>query len=126
LKTREEIFDIDEHLGFAHRLACSAPPGRILQQTVSKVADIDEQAQTLTVRESVYDGTFGTPKTAAGCRQIPLSDTSLRLVVEWRGHVTRTDRNARSNGPVEGQVNQLKTLKRQMYGKARRGTAPLG
>ena len=27
------------------------------------------------------------------------------------------------NGPVEGQVNRLKTIKRQMYGRAR-GTAP--
>jgi hypothetical protein len=29
-----------------------------------------------------------------------------------------------SNGPVEGQVNRLKTLKRQMYGRAGRRTAP--
>jgi transposase len=29
-----------------------------------------------------------------------------------------------SNGPVEGQVNRLRMLKRQMYGRARRGTPP--
>ena len=29
----------------------------------------------LTVREAVYDGMFGTPKTEAGVRQIPLSTT---------------------------------------------------
>jgi integrase len=33
--------------------------------------DIDECRRTLTVREAVYDGTFSTPKTEAGLRQIP-------------------------------------------------------
>ena len=36
--------------------------------------------------KAVYDGMFGTPKTEAGSRQIPLSDTALQLVVEWRTH----------------------------------------
>jgi integrase len=49
--------------------------------------DIDEQEHLLRVREAVYDGTFGTPKTAAGSRQIPLSDSALRLVAEWKTHV---------------------------------------
>ena len=49
--------------------------------------DIDEQARLLTVREAVYDGTFGTPKTEAGSRRIPLSDTALRLLIaEWKAH----------------------------------------
>ena len=30
-----------------------------------------------------------------------------------------------SNGPVEGHINRLKTLKRQMYGRARFRTSPL-
>ena len=47
--------------------------------------DIDEQARVLTVREAVYDGTFGTPKTEAGSRQIPLSETALRLVHGMEG-----------------------------------------
>ena len=46
--------------------------------------DIDEHARVLTVREAVYDGTFATPKTRAGSRQIPLSDTALRLMAEWK------------------------------------------
>ena len=46
--------------------------------------DIDQQAKILTVREAVYDGTFGTPKTEAGCRQIPLSAAALRLIGEWK------------------------------------------
>ena len=55
--------------------------------------DIDEHA-VLTVREAVYDGTFGTPKTEAGSRQIPLSDTALRLLVEWKAHAKNTDPEA--------------------------------
>lgn len=34
--------------------------------------DVDERQRVLTVREAVYDGSFGTPKTEAGVRQIPL------------------------------------------------------
>jgi integrase len=46
--------------------------------------DIDEQARVLTVREAVYDGAFSTPKTEAGLRQIPLSETALQLIWEWK------------------------------------------
>ena len=49
--------------------------------------DIDEQARSLTVREAVYDGVFSTPKTEAGTRRIPLSDTALTLIAEWKAHV---------------------------------------
>ena len=49
--------------------------------------DIDEQARLLTVREAVYDGVFSTPKTEAGTRRIPLSDTALTLIAEWKAHV---------------------------------------
>jgi len=43
------------------------------------------------VRESVYEGTFGTPKTEAGRRRIPLSDAAVKLVAEWRRYVTNTE-----------------------------------
>ena len=56
--------------------------------------DIDEHARMLTVREAVYDGTFGTPKTEAGSRRIPLSETALRLVREWTAHATDTQPEA--------------------------------
>ncbi len=56
--------------------------------------DIDEHARVLTVREAVYDGTFGTPKTEAGSRQIPLSETALQLVVEWKAHVKSAEPEA--------------------------------
>jgi integrase len=46
--------------------------------------DIDREARVLTVREAVYDGTFGTPKTEAGLRQIPLSEAALSFVGEWK------------------------------------------
>jgi integrase len=44
--------------------------------------DVNEDARLLTVREAVYDGTFSTPKTQAGSRQIPLSDAALRLIMD--------------------------------------------
>jgi integrase len=56
--------------------------------------DIDEDARVLTVREAVYDGAFGTPKTEAGLRQIPLSEAALRLVVESKAHTGRTEPDA--------------------------------
>jgi integrase len=52
--------------------------------------DLDDCGRWLTVREAVYDGTFDTPKTEAGSRQIPLSDTALRLVAEWKARVNNT------------------------------------
>jgi integrase len=56
--------------------------------------DIDEEARLLTVREAVYDGTFGTPKTEAGSRQIPLSSTARHLVMTWKAHATNTEPDA--------------------------------
>ena len=53
--------------------------------------DFDEERQSPVVREAVYDGTFSTPKTAAGVRQIPLSDAAVKLVVDWRARVKRTE-----------------------------------
>ena len=56
--------------------------------------DVDERARTLTVREAVYDGTFSTPKTDAGRRQIPLSDAALEFIGEWKRHAGQTDADA--------------------------------
>ena len=56
--------------------------------------DIDEQTRLLTVREAVYDGTFGTPKTEAGSRQVPLSKPALWLVLEWKGRAKTTEPDA--------------------------------
>jgi len=46
--------------------------------------DLDETSRTLTVREAVYEGTFDTPKTAAGLRQIPLAESALALLATWK------------------------------------------
>jgi integrase len=56
--------------------------------------DIDERGRVLTVREAVYDGTFGTPKTEAGLRQIPLSEASLKLIGDWKQRAARTEPDA--------------------------------
>jgi len=53
--------------------------------------DFDGERQSLTVREAVYDGTFSTPKTAAGVRQIPLSEAAVQLTVDWRARVKHTE-----------------------------------
>jgi integrase len=53
--------------------------------------DIDERKRCLTVSEAVYEGMFSTPKTAAGVRQIPLSDAAIGLVAEWKTHAKHTD-----------------------------------
>jgi transposase len=47
----------------------------------------------------------------SGCRELRLFAAGVRqdesaVTEQW------------SNGPVEGQVNRLKTIKRQMYGRA--------
>jgi integrase len=56
--------------------------------------DIDERARLLTVREAVYDGTFGTPKTDAGSRQIPLSGKALQLLVGWKADAKKCEPDA--------------------------------
>ena len=43
------------------------------------------------MREAVYDGMFSTPKTAAGVRQIPLSEAAVQLTVDWRDCVKHTE-----------------------------------
>jgi len=56
--------------------------------------DLDEERQSLVVREAVYEGKFGTPKTAAGVRQIPLSDAAMKLIGDWREQVKRREPEA--------------------------------
>ena len=56
--------------------------------------DIDERARSLTVREAIYDGTFSTPKTEAGSRQIPLSENAHQVMVEWKAQAKKIDPEA--------------------------------
>ena len=48
----------------------------------------------LTVDEAVYEGAFGTPKTSAGLRRVPLSEATVRLVTEWQAHARKTEPEA--------------------------------
>jgi integrase len=56
--------------------------------------DIDDRMRVLTVREAVYDGTFDTPKTEAGRRQLPLSAAALRLIAAWQPQAASCERDA--------------------------------
>jgi integrase len=53
--------------------------------------DVDQPARVLTVRQAVYDGTFGTPKTEAGCRQVPLSAAAVHLLAAWKAQALVSD-----------------------------------
>src|SRR5439155_8725460 len=56
--------------------------------------DLDEQGRMLIVRAAVYEGSFDTPKTDAGIRQIPLSEGTLKLVAGWEARAKRTEPDA--------------------------------
>jgi integrase len=53
--------------------------------------NLDLEQRYLTVCEAVYEGHFGTPKTQAGIRQVPLSDSSVCLIADWKQHARTTD-----------------------------------
>jgi integrase len=56
--------------------------------------DVDQESRVLTVREAVYDGVFDSPKTAAGLREIPLSDAAMRCIDEWTKRSNTVDPSA--------------------------------
>jgi integrase len=67
--------------------------------------DLDEDERVLHVRQAVYEGTFGTPKTEAGLRRIPLADGALQLVSEWKQRVKKVNADSlvfstRSGKPI--------------------------
>jgi integrase len=53
-----------------------------------QVLDLD--AGVLAVQEAVYEGSFGTPKTVAGVRSLPLAETAVQLLRSWRQRAKRT------------------------------------
>ena len=55
---------------------------------------VDLTDRHLTVQEAVYEGVFGTPKTDAGLRRVPLSEATLALLTYWQRHVKRTEPDA--------------------------------
>jgi len=48
----------------------------------------------LTVDEAVYEGAFGSPKTTAGLRRVPLSDATVRLLAQWQERAQNTQPDA--------------------------------
>ena len=77
--------------------------------------DVDLDQRTLTVREAVYEGVFGTPKTQAGLRQVPLSDAAIELIQIWKRRVTPAEPErlvfATWSGKPISPNNVLKTIK---------------
>lgn len=69
-------------------------------------SDVDERLQCLSIQQPVYDGVFTTPKTAAGLRQVPLSDAAFQLLTDWKTRAARTEPEAlvfstHSGKPIE-------------------------
>ena len=50
---------------------------------------VDLADKRLTVQEAVYEGAFGTPKTEAGMRTVPLAEGAAQLLDDWRARVRR-------------------------------------
>jgi hypothetical protein len=46
------------------------------------------------VREAVYEARFGTPKTEAGTRRVPLSDAAWLLLEQWKRKARVVDQDA--------------------------------
>jgi integrase len=67
--------------------------------------DFDDEGKRLHVREAVYEGVFGSPKTGAGTRQLPLSASAWKLLTDWKQAAHRTEPDAlvfatRSGKPI--------------------------
>jgi integrase len=52
---------------------------------------LDLAAGQLLVQEAVYEGAFGTPKTVAGVRALPLSKETVLLLKAWRERCKRRE-----------------------------------
>jgi integrase len=68
-------------------------------------ADVHEHSRELEIRSSVYDGVFGTPKTEAGVRTIPLSGAAVNALAAWKSVTKNTEPSAlvfatRSGKPI--------------------------
>ena len=75
--------------------------------------DLDVDARVLSVRRAVYEGIVSTPKTAAGVRQVPLSEAALSVIVEWRRHARTTAPEALVFGTRSGRHLSPNNVSRQ-------------
>lgn len=64
---------------------------------------LDLEGGTLTVRESVFEGTFQPPKTERAMRTIPLGPRAVQALKEQRGRSTRTEDNELVFGRATGE-----------------------
>lgn len=70
----------------------------------------------LTVQEAVYEGAFGTPKTDAGIRRVPLSEMTLTLLGEWHRLAKRTEPDALVFSTWSGKpISPNNVLRRWMF-----------
>lgn len=76
---------------------------------------VDEHERMLGVREAVYEGCFDVPKTAAGVRQVPLSDSALKLIGQWKARVKRTDSDALVFSTWSGKPISPNNVLRQIF-----------
>lgn len=82
------------HLGEPHRTMVSliAATGlRIGELLAVRWGAVDLEVGTLSVRESLYDGTFGPPKTQRATRTIPLGARTMTVLTEHRARSLRTE-----------------------------------
>lgn len=68
--------------------------------------DVDEAGRVLKIDQAVYEGAFGTPKTEAGRRPIPLTEASLHVIAAWKPYARSMDPErlvfaTRSGKPIE-------------------------
>src|SRR4051812_43378765 len=82
--------------------------------------DVDVAGECLTVRQAVYEGRFGTPKTAAGLRQVPLSAAAIRLLTEWQGRCRRLEADALVFATWSGKPISPNNVSRQQIFPARK------
>lgn len=76
-------------------------------------AALDLPAGTLSVRESVFEGTFSAPKTQRAFRTIPLGPRAVKVLTEHRTRVSRTEASDLVFGNRQGNpLRQTKLLQR--------------
>jgi transposase len=122
--TRHESQETARLLMLEARVPASLEPGqrRYLKQLRASCPEL-VAAQELAgrfaglVREGDEGGLAGWLREAAECR-VPEIAAFAKGVLQDEEAVRAAMREPWSNGQVEGQVNRLKTLKRQMYGRA--------
>jgi len=77
---------------------------------------VDLDLGTLQVQEAVYEGQFGTPKTVAGLRALPLSVGAVTMLRSWRERVSRREPDDLVFATVTGKpISPNNVLQRWVY-----------